>query len=154
MLNARTLLHRRKAHSGSGGGGGAPTVQLINGDYYSTHAGNGGDGGAASVGFNSDGSMSVHDESFSTAPYQWLTGGLGADYQIRADIISGTVAGTTGSWLSLGTNRNWAKAGTYYYHYAALTLRIRRASDFVEVASCTVSLGFEGPEPEGPGGLS
>ena len=73
----------------------------------------------------------------------WLTPpGGGSRYQIRATVQAGSVNGTTGSWLSLGSDQSWFVASIAGGGQScSLLIEIRRASDGVVVDSATYNLG-------------
>lgn len=62
----------------------------------------------ASVQFNSTGSMTVSGTGYSNIGWASPTStGLGAGYELRATRTSGSATGTTGTWLSLSSNRGY-----------------------------------------------
>lgn len=72
----------------------------------------------------------------------WLTGSTnGSAYEVFATLTSGTLStGTTGSWLSLGTNRTWSRASTGSLQSATLTIQIRDVATQTVQATATVTL--------------
>ena len=74
--------------------------------------------------------------------YDWLISGVNSDYEVRADVTSGSLSsGTTGSWLPLSSTRFWSRTRTVFGTSSAeLRVRIRRVSDSVEVADVDISL--------------
>lgn len=74
--------------------------------------------------------------------YDWLIGGSASDYEVRADIVSGSLSsGTTGSWLPLSSSRFWNLTRTVIGSInCQMTVRIRHAVSTVELASCSVLL--------------
>lgn len=78
----------------------------------------------------------------------WITptSAAGAAYEARATVVSGSLSsGTTGSWLSLGTTRDWnVSRGSVGLSTCILTIEIRRASDSVVIDSATITLSAEG----------
>lgn len=75
--------------------------------------------------------------------YTWLTGsGVNSDYEARWTTTSGTLtSGTTGTWLGLGTLREWyvtrSSGGT---STVVGTLEIRAASSLAVLATATITL--------------
>lgn len=84
--------------------------------------------------------------SIKPADGTWLKGiGVGADYEARLTVVSGSfTTGTVGSWLSLGTSRQWTfsqiSVGT---GSAAGTLEIRDPSSGFVFTSCNLTLNGE-----------
>ena len=76
------------------------------------------------------------------ATYTWLFTGVNSDYEAKADVTSGSLSsGTTGSWLSLASTRNWSRTRTVFgTSSVTMTIRVRRVSDSVELDVITVSL--------------
>lgn len=77
----------------------------------------------------------------------WLITGAASDYEVRATVNSGGVqAGTTGSWLGLGSDRAWSctrslnSAGS---SDANLTIEIRSATTLAVLDSAVVTLHAE-----------
>lgn len=74
----------------------------------------------------------------------WLLAGSVGDYEVRATLNSGSLAsGTTGSWLSCSTTREWAVTVTSDLggtQAANLTIEIRDTATSTVRASCTVSI--------------
>jgi hypothetical protein len=77
----------------------------------------------------------------------WLDPGATAnEYECRATVFSGSLtSGTTGSWLNLGTTREWSLTGPAFsgQQTCLMTLQIRRASDGEILASETISFTAE-----------
>lgn len=76
--------------------------------------------------------------------FTWLTEGANSDFESRMTTVSGSLtSGTAATWEALSTTRTWSRnrtsdvAGTTTY---VGTLEIRRVSDSVVVASCTITL--------------
>ena len=72
----------------------------------------------------------------------WLSFGTASNYECRATVISGALSsGTAGSWLSLGTSREWtvtqSVVGT---NTCDLTIEIRNASTLVVLDSATITI--------------
>lgn len=72
----------------------------------------------------------------------WLVPGTNAgDYEVFATLNSGTLSGTFGSWLNLGSNRGWSATrltlGTTSGNF---DIQIRRVVDSVVMDSATITL--------------
>jgi hypothetical protein len=75
--------------------------------------------------------------------FVWLLSGVSGDYQVRMTMVSGpTFSGSAvGSWLALSGPQTWTTTrNTNGVSTSVGTLEIRRASDSVVLASCTVTL--------------
>lgn len=72
----------------------------------------------------------------------WLLSGAASDYECRATLTSGSLTtGTTGTWMSLSTSRQWQRdRAAFGSASATLTIEIRRASDGVVLDSATITL--------------
>lgn len=136
MLNARCLMARRRSSDPSADlrsmtyRKDVPSGGLIVTEEVSVSI------GAVNVTSDSDG--------ITSEDYAWLQNGAASDFQIRADLVSGTVSSGSsaiGTWLS-PTGQTWKKSKTAKSGSSTvqLTLRLRRASDFVEIDAATVSL--------------
>lgn len=82
------------------------------------------------------------DETGEPNTYTWLLAGVGADYEVRATLTSGTMGGTFNTWLNLGTNQAWANsksspAGTVS---GTATLEIRRSGGGAILATADITL--------------
>ena len=75
----------------------------------------------------------------------WLTAGTASNYEVRATVTSGTLSsGTTGSWLNLGTAREWTVArATVGTKQAIFTVEIRNATTLAVVDAAQVTLEAE-----------
>lgn len=77
----------------------------------------------------------------------WLLTGVASDYEARATVTAGTLTtGTTGSWLNLGTSRQWTKARTSNISgvdTASMTIEISLAGVGAAIATATVDLTAE-----------
>lgn len=62
----------------------------------------------------------------------WLMAGAASDYEVRATLTSGSITGTFGSWLGLGTTRTWSKSGAA--STASMDVEIRLAASGAVVA--------------------
>lgn len=75
-------------------------------------------------------------------PGEWLVAGSASQFEVRATVNFGTVTGTaTGSWLSLGTTRNWVRNNN---GDAQIFVQIRSASTLTVLDSATVDLSVGG----------
>lgn len=93
----------------------------------------------ATLSIESDGDE-IHATGVVTDVGDWISpkGLAGANYEIRATLTSGTVGGEAvdGTWLSLGTTRNWQNAQTSVGTTTGeIDVDIRRASDGAILAS-------------------
>jgi hypothetical protein len=76
----------------------------------------------------------------------WQSGGAASDYEARLTTVSGTLSSgdATGSWLGLGTTRNWTRNETRNGFFSSLytgTLEVRMAaSPFTVLSSTSLSL--------------
>ena len=153
MLNSWALMSRRRSTGGGSGGGTTPTVNIVDGTYYNSIFDV--DPTACTFELDNDGTVDTIASSKSPADYTYLITGAAADLEVRADIVSGTVStgsDLTGTWLSLSTDRKWQKYKAKGVASVLLTVRIRRASDFVEIDSASISLTYEGNEWDFGGG--
>lgn len=63
-----------------------------------------------------------------------------ANYEVNATLDSGSVSGTFGSWLSLGTDRTWTLTNTISgTDTGQITVQIRRISDGTVMDSAVIS---------------
>lgn len=80
----------------------------------------------------------------STTLETWLLVGSASDYEARATVNSGALAGVgnsaTGSWLGLGSSRQWGVGVNDTLGAATLTIEIRNASSGDVLASAFVTL--------------
>lgn len=75
-----------------------------------------------------------------TARYQWTTDSP-ANFEVKATLVSGAVTtGTTGSWLSCSTDREWTVIGDAS---ASLTIEVRDSATAIVLSSCSVDLYAE-----------
>lgn len=75
--------------------------------------------------------------------YKWLGGGTPANYEINATLNSGTVTGTFGSWLNLGTSRSWSLTESIIgTKTGSITVQIRPTGGAV-LATATISFHAE-----------
>lgn len=122
------------AIGGSGGGGGGGSVYINNLSIEKTDPA----GATATYKLNSDGTVKDHDNVLLET---WLVSGSAGDYEVQVT-GTGTITGSaTGSWLPLSTNRTWSVVATAgQYKTATLSVKIRRASDGVELDTATIDL--------------
>ena len=103
----------------------------------------------ASAGYSltSTGDVVRVTSSGSTIVAQWVvpTSAASAAYEVRASIVSGSVsAGTTGSWLSLGSTQTWTRTQTTIgSSTVVLTVEIRAASTGAVLSTATITLTAE-----------
>lgn len=82
--------------------------------------------------------------SYTAISGTWLLSGAVADYEARATIVSGTLtSGTTGSWLSLATDREWVRTSLSGYAQCVLTVEIRNATTLEVLDAATITLTSE-----------
>lgn len=105
-------------------------------------------GGARTAAYraSSDGLIYHGDNGVFTSQYRWeQSASTTADFEIRADVTTGSVSGTTGAWLNAGTTRDWSVTDAVISGgvYAAMTLQIRVLATGVVVATSTIELYAE-----------
>ena len=61
--------------------------------------------------------------------YDVLTPGIGSDFEIYAELDSGTVTGTFGSWISLGSTVSWFVNVVSGSGSGQISIDIRRAGE-------------------------
>jgi len=71
---------------------------------------------------------------------EWLTGGSASQFDVYATFSGsgGTVTGTTGSWINLGTTREWTLSVTNNFVTRSLAIEIRLASSGAVLDSATI----------------
>lgn len=94
---------------------------------------------------NSSGIVEKETHTASTTLETWLLVGSASDYEARATVNSGALAGVgnsaTGSWLGLGSSlRQWGVGVNGTLGAATLTIEIRNASSGDVLASAVVTL--------------
>jgi|SRR5262245_34230946 len=98
----------------------------------------------AGMQFKNDGTMQEGSSTPSAElPLTWLVSGAVADYEYNMSAPGGDgfSTGATDTWISGGTSTTWTRnAGLGQTRTATGTLKIRRASDHVELDSCAVTL--------------
>lgn len=75
--------------------------------------------------------------------YAWCTPGSSASgYEALATVTSGGLSsGTAGTWLSLGTNREWTReAPPPQFQQCVFTLQIRKIGTTAVLATATITL--------------
>lgn len=75
--------------------------------------------------------------------YPWKNQGVGADYQVKATLISGALtSGVTGVWQSLGLNKSWSRERTAIgASTCVFDIIIRLAvAPFTELATARITL--------------
>ena len=72
---------------------------------------------------------------------EWLRAGAASDFEVFASFSGsgGTVAGPTGSWVSLGTDREWTLTVTNNFVTRDLSVQIRLASNSVVIDTATIT---------------
>lgn len=117
----------------------ASSVVLVGGSPYSWGIGT----RIATVRLSSDG-YCYHGDNASYAPqYLWLQSGTNTGFEVYATLTGGSITGTTGAWLSLGTTRDWSAVDSVAEGdsvSAEIILQIRNASTLAVVASATFFL--------------
>lgn len=91
---------------GVASGGSAPSG-IIMSDTQPTSIGS----GARTAGYriDSDGYVYHLDNATPTTQFQWnQSGNASSAYEAQALVTLGSVSGTTGSWVGLGTDRDWS----------------------------------------------
>lgn len=94
---------------------------------------------------NSSGIVEARDFAGYSTLETWLVSGTASNYEAKATVLVGSVStGTTGSWLSLGSSREWtvtqASMGT---KQCQLLVEIRNASTLAVVDSAAITLEAE-----------
>lgn len=93
---------------------------------------------------NTSGIVEQETHTVSTTLETWLLVGSASDYEARATVNSGALAGVgnsaTGSWLGLGSSRQWGVGVNGDIGSADLTIEIRNASSGDVLASAVVTL--------------
>lgn len=103
---------------------------------------------AATVEFGADGiyrSVSQSSGSSDIGPWVTPTTAAGADFEIRASVVTGSVTGSaTGSWLALSSTRYWTSArASPGVSAAQITVEIRAAASGAVLDSATFDLTAE-----------
>jgi len=134
MLNARTLLSRRK-YAGSGG------ALINNATVFKA---------ASIVAITlTDTGLVVFNDDGTNPDYSYVYGGaLPTDFQVRASgNIGDTPAGNSfNTWWDLGSaNVGWGLYAAARTESCQFTLTLRRKSDFVVVDTATISMSHDPP---------
>ena len=90
-----------------------------------------------------DGDIGRYVNAVYTDLGDWISppGAAGDAYEAKMTTISGSLSsGTAGSWLALGTLREWTRASMSGTQTYVGTLEIRRASDGTVLDSATITL--------------
>lgn len=134
MSGVILAISRPRTVAAGGGGAVAITNQVI------TKIGTGASSATANIAYKSSGTVL---DNMGAVRENWLITGVGADYDIRATLQSGTnpTTGTMGTWLNLGTSRTWqntAIAGTNLS--SVFLIEIRNATTLVVLDSATIDI--------------
>ena len=78
----------------------------------------------------------------------WLLNGAASDYECLATITGGTATdnGTFGTWLNLGTTREWSSSITFIGTQTctfSLQIRLVGTGTTIDTATCTVAVDVE-----------
>lgn len=84
--------------------GAASPVVLVGGSPWSSGLGT----RIATIRLKSDGYVYHGDNASYVQQYKWLQSGTNSDFEVYATLVSGSISGTTGAWLGLGTTRDWS----------------------------------------------
>lgn len=127
-----------------GGGGGASFITLTDGSASASGAG----ARTATYRLGSDGIVYHGANAVFTLSDTWCNSpGVPADYEARADVDTGSLSsGTTGSWLTMTVNRDWAVQDTLLDGSPAtadIIVQIRNAATLVVLDSATITLTAE-----------
>lgn len=102
---------------------------------------------SATYTLDNNGTVTKTLTSGTTVLGSWITpnGSAGAAFECRATIVSGSVSsGTTGSWLTLDTDRSWSRTqGVLGTSTVVLTVEIRRVSTGDVLATATITIEAE-----------
>lgn len=126
-------------------GGGQTSAGVVLSDAYPVSIGGG--TRTATYRINTDGYIYHGDNGVYTAQYLWKqNANASSAYEARVDVSLGGVSGTTGTWLGLGTTRDWSQTdstangdGTL----AGITVQIRDASTLAILASAYIELSAD-----------
>lgn len=122
--------------------GGAPAsgaVILVDGTPWSSGAG----ARTAAIRLSSDGYVYNGDNGTFTTQYAWKVTGAVSDYEAYCTLNIGTISGTTGSWLNLGTTRDWSitdNTADGEDKISGITIQIRNASTLEVLTSAYFEL--------------
>lgn len=119
--------------------GSAPSGIILN-DGYPQAVGSGVQ--TSTYRIDSDGYVYHVEGGIPTAQYQWnQSGNATSAYEAYAIVISGTVSGTAGSWVGLGTDRDWAVSDLIADgegRFGTLSIQIRDVATSTVQASATI----------------
>lgn len=91
---------------------------------------------------DSDGYIYHLENSSPTVQYQWnQSGNAASDYEVYAAVASGTISGTAGSWVGLGTDRDWSVTDLIADgegKFGTLDIQIRDVATSTVQASATI----------------
>lgn len=126
-------------------GGGGPTIAISDASVIAA-----GSAGSVNAGYSllNNGNVQETINSTPSTVGTWVSPASGmSGFEARATVAAGsggTLTGTVGSWLSLGTSRIWslsrASAG---FADRTLTIEIRDAASLSVVATATITLDVE-----------
>lgn len=123
-----------------GGGGGAAPSGIILIDGYPQAVGSGVQ--TATFRISSDGNVYHLEGAVPTLQFQWnQSGGAASGYEAYANAVSGVVSGTTGSWVGLGSDRDWSVSDLVADgegRFGTLAVQIRDVATSTVQASATI----------------
>lgn len=131
--------------------GGTPDPAIVLPRAYAAYFSTYGYEAACAFGLGSDkniyGSQMTYDEygpyTFSDIVGAWTTG-TAANYDVRATVLEGSVYGPLGTWLNLGTRRDWGTVASSIGSVTAkMTIEFRNASTLQLVMLSGVTLTAE-----------
>lgn len=96
----------------------------------------------ASYKIDADGYVYHSDNGTYTQQYAWKQSGSASDFDAYATVLSGSVSGTTGSWVNLGTDREWSvvdASNDGIDETAEMTVQIRNASTLAVLATAYIN---------------
>jgi hypothetical protein len=130
-------MYSRRMVGAAGGGGGAPLVGVVVGDYSSYVM----DPANASCGFTYGNNGNVTGVGGPGGVWK-LTAAPSSDYELMVALVSGAApSGTLGAWVNLGTAYGYTMGRTTIGENACvLQVSIRRASDGVVLNSGQVTM--------------
>ena len=121
---------------GGGTSGGSGSVTLNNASVSSFGFGT----RTAGWKIDADGYVYTLKQASYTQKNQWTADAV-ANYEVKATLVSGAVTtGTTGSWLSCSTDREWTVNSD---GSVSLNIEVRDSATAIVLASCSVDLYAE-----------
>lgn len=112
-----------------------------------SHTGTGGAGGDCRIQVDTDGDI-YQKGGLDTKQDDWLlSGGTASEYEVKADVVSGTVdvGDSTGTFLALTTDRQWGvQESALTTDTLELTITIRHATNTSDSISFTAELSATG----------